>query len=65
MADPGSSDFLKSNKERVCRVVVQQCTQAELRSDTGHPPVSIKRGIVVYVCFLQGASPACIEPIGK
>ena len=64
MSGTASKDNLK-NKEKVCRVVIQQCQSAELKFDTEHPQVSIGRGIVVFVCFLQGATRSAIEQIGK
>lgn len=50
----------------ICRILIQQCLTAQLSFDTNDPPVSIRHGIVVYACFLQGAGAAenSIDNIG-
>ncbi|CAG7832647.1 unnamed protein product, partial [Allacma fusca] len=64
MSGPASNDALKT-KEKVARIVIQQCLNAQLKFDTDDTPVSIKRGIIVYVCFLQEAASSSIDQIAR
>ncbi|CAL8107727.1 unnamed protein product [Orchesella dallaii] len=50
---------------KICKVVVQQCVKAELKFDTSDAPVSIGKGMVVFICFLHGATPDRIDSIVK
>lgn len=52
----------ESNSDTKARVVVQQCISASLRhpGDKEEEASQIGKGIVVYVCFLQGASESII-----
>jgi hypothetical protein len=52
------------SKEKVCRIVIQQCLNAELKFDTPDIPVSIRRGMVIFTCFLQGAEAKHLDAIG-
>lgn len=49
---------------KICKIVIQQCIRASLRFDTDAIPVAIGPGMVVFVCFLQGASHDRIKGIG-
>lgn len=55
---------MSTSKEKVCRIVVQQCRNATLRFDTEDPQVSISDGMVVFTCFLQGAAQEHLDNIG-
>jgi len=52
-------------KDKVCRIVVQQCLQARLRFDTPDPAVEIGRGVLIYTCFLQRATIESLDSIVK
>lgn len=69
MAMSGSINFSSaqeiSGANKICRLVIQQCLKAELKFDTEDKPVCIGTGMVVFVCFLQGASLDRIPAIGQ
>lgn len=49
------------------RALLQQCTSAKLAIDEAQDPatVQVERGMIVYICFLKGASMADIEKMAK
>ena len=64
MAAAANPTRLAKQTDNICKIIIQQCTKAQLSFDTNDPAVSIGRGMIVYVCFLQGASENSIEVIG-
>jgi len=53
------------DKDKICRIVVQQCLHAQLRFDTSDPAVEIGRGVLIYTCFLQKATIDSLDSIVK
>ncbi|CAL8110049.1 unnamed protein product [Orchesella dallaii] len=60
-----SASSASTTPAKICKVVVQQCIKAGLKFDTADAPVSIGKGMVVFICFLHGATPDRIDSIVK